>query len=149
MLLKRSVSPDGRVDSLSVEFSCAVDQVSAGDIKTTAFKTLQLQAEIVDGFLAGNRKEKRAEDRQRKYWQRYRSGADARHRRLEHQMGPAAVYQLPVKRPDAEVFRLPQNSWRMPSSPPASQIWRNALMKASSSMLAAVSSQSRAKTDDT
>ena len=27
MLLKRSVSPDGRIDSLSVEFSCAVDRV--------------------------------------------------------------------------------------------------------------------------
>jgi predicted nucleic acid-binding Zn finger protein len=57
MLLKRSVSPDGRIDSLSVEFSCPVDQASAGQIKATAHRTLQLQAEIVQGFLAANGKE--------------------------------------------------------------------------------------------
>jgi hypothetical protein len=57
MLLKRSVSPDGRIDSLSVEFSCPVGEIPAGDIKSLARTTLQLQAEIVQGFLAGNGRE--------------------------------------------------------------------------------------------
>lgn len=51
MLLKRSVSPDGRIDSLSVEFSCPVSNVSVSDIKTLAQKSLSLQSEIVAGFL--------------------------------------------------------------------------------------------------
>ena len=57
MLLKRSVSPDGRIDSLSVEFSCAVDGIPAGDIKARAIRTLELQAGIVQSFLASNGKE--------------------------------------------------------------------------------------------
>jgi hypothetical protein len=54
MLLKRSVSPDGKIDSLSVEFSCGVDELTGGNIKSRAGAMLQLQAEIVRGFLGHN-----------------------------------------------------------------------------------------------
>src|SRR2546422_5572541 len=57
MLLKRSVSPDGRIDSLSVEFSCPVDHASVGEIRDRAAKTLALQAEIVESFLSRNGKD--------------------------------------------------------------------------------------------
>lgn len=53
MLLKRSVSPDGRIDSLSVEFSCPVDSLPVAQIKSRALATLQLQADIVQTFLKG------------------------------------------------------------------------------------------------
>lgn len=55
MLLKRSVSPDGRINSLSVEFSCPVEEVPATEIKERAQKILTLQGAIVGTFL--NRKE--------------------------------------------------------------------------------------------
>lgn len=51
MLLKRSVSPDGRIDSLSVEFSLPVAKLSTSDIKASASKALALQTEIVESFL--------------------------------------------------------------------------------------------------
>ena len=51
MLIKRSVSPDGRIDSLSVEFACAVEKIPVKDIKERALKTLQLQSDIVETFL--------------------------------------------------------------------------------------------------
>jgi hypothetical protein len=51
MLLKRSVSPDGRIDSLSVEFTIPVDQITEGEIKAQAVKTLRMQSEIVGSFL--------------------------------------------------------------------------------------------------
>jgi hypothetical protein len=54
MLLKRSVSPDGRIDSLSVEFSFPVGKGSTKDIKLRATRTLKLQGEIVAGFLSQN-----------------------------------------------------------------------------------------------
>lgn len=57
MLLKRSVSPDGRIDSLSVEFSCPVDRESVREIKSRALKTLKLQADIVESFLNGKKAE--------------------------------------------------------------------------------------------
>src|SRR5437867_7495692 len=63
MLLKRSVSPDGRIDSLSVEFSCPVDHASVGEIRDRAAKTLTLQAEIVESFLSRKRQEQRSTDR--------------------------------------------------------------------------------------
>ena len=56
MLIKRSVSPDGRIDSLSVEFSCSVEKLPVKEIKECAQKTLLLQSEIVESFLNGNRK---------------------------------------------------------------------------------------------
>ena len=51
MLLKRSVSPDGRIDSLSVEFSLPVAKLSTSDIKASASRALALQSEIVESFL--------------------------------------------------------------------------------------------------
>lgn len=50
MLIKRSVSPDGRIDSLSVEFSCPVDTL-AKDVQTRALEILGVQDRIVRGFL--------------------------------------------------------------------------------------------------
>jgi hypothetical protein len=58
MTLKRSVSPDGRIDALSVEFSAAVDPASPEDVKASALATLTLQAAIVDGFVNGRRAER-------------------------------------------------------------------------------------------
>lgn len=56
MTLKRSVSPDGRIDSLSVELSCPIEQASAADIKSRATNMLKLQSEIASGFLNANGK---------------------------------------------------------------------------------------------
>lgn len=55
MLLKRSVSPDGRIDSLSVEFSCGVEKATGRDIKTRAVAALKLQDEIIETFLGNGR----------------------------------------------------------------------------------------------
>jgi hypothetical protein len=52
MIIKRSVSPDGRIDSLSVEFSLPVDGLPIADIKAKAQRTLLIQSEIVAGFLS-------------------------------------------------------------------------------------------------
>jgi hypothetical protein len=57
MLLKRSVSPDGRIDSLSVEFSCPVGKCSVEDLKAKAETILALQGEIAGLFLKANGKE--------------------------------------------------------------------------------------------
>src|SRR5437867_3455415 len=54
MLIKRSVSPDGRIDSVSVEFSMPVAEISNGEIKDKALKILQLQKEVVGAFLKLN-----------------------------------------------------------------------------------------------
>ena len=54
MLLKRSVSRDGRIDSLSVEFSCSVQQDASQAVARQAESLLELQAEIVEGFLGKN-----------------------------------------------------------------------------------------------
>src|SRR5207245_3922095 len=54
MLIKRSVSPDGRIDSVSVEFSMLVSDISNGEIKDKALRTLKLQKEIVGTFLKLN-----------------------------------------------------------------------------------------------
>jgi hypothetical protein len=54
MTLKRSVSPDGRIDSLSVEFCCPVEQVPSREISARATNMLRLQAEIANGFLKTN-----------------------------------------------------------------------------------------------
>ncbi len=56
MLIKRSVSPDGRIDSLSVEFSYPVEKTSPEEIKERAERTLCLQSEILERFLASNGK---------------------------------------------------------------------------------------------
>lgn len=54
MMMKRSVSPDGRIDSISVEFSLPVSGYSNEAIKQRALATLELQKEIVGAFLALN-----------------------------------------------------------------------------------------------
>ena len=54
MLIKRSVSPDGRIDSVSVEFSMPVTETANGEIKAKALNTLKLQKEIVADFLKLN-----------------------------------------------------------------------------------------------
>lgn len=51
LLLKRSVSPDGRIDSLSVEISASVDGLAAVDIQSRAERMLLLQSGIVAQFL--------------------------------------------------------------------------------------------------
>jgi hypothetical protein len=51
MLIKRSVSPDGRIDSVSVEFTTPVADLTVGEIKDRALTTLQLQRDIVASFL--------------------------------------------------------------------------------------------------
>jgi len=50
MLLKRSASPDGRIDSLSVEFSCPVAG-TPGKVEKKARQILALQTAIMNGFL--------------------------------------------------------------------------------------------------
>jgi len=54
MIMKRSVSPDGRIDSVSVEFSLPVSGYSNDEIKQRALATLELQKEIVGAFLKLN-----------------------------------------------------------------------------------------------
>jgi hypothetical protein len=53
MLLKRSVSPDGRIDALSVEFSAEVDGIAPAEVTARAARLLALQTAIVTGFLNG------------------------------------------------------------------------------------------------
>lgn len=50
MVIKRSLSPDGRIDSLSVEFSVPVNQLTSEEIKQNAERAMKLQAEIMQGF---------------------------------------------------------------------------------------------------
>lgn len=54
MFLKRSVSPDGRIDSLSAEFSCPIDSLSDDEVRQRAEHILAVQSEIVGGFLGHN-----------------------------------------------------------------------------------------------
>jgi len=54
MIIKRSISPDGRIDSVSVEFSMPVVDLQVGEIKDRALRTLQLQRDIVSSFLRLN-----------------------------------------------------------------------------------------------
>lgn len=50
MLIKRSVSPDGRIDSLSVEFSCPVEILSE-ELQRRARELIDIQSGIVRTFL--------------------------------------------------------------------------------------------------
>jgi hypothetical protein len=56
MVIKRSVSPDGRIDSVSIEFSLPVSGASEGGIKFQAERALRLQTEIARQFLSMNDK---------------------------------------------------------------------------------------------
>lgn len=51
LVLKRSISPDGRIDSLSVELATPVPDIAADAITTQAVTMLAIQGEIVDRFL--------------------------------------------------------------------------------------------------
>lgn len=51
MSLKRSVSPDGRIDSLSVEFTGEVYGASDDEVVEQALQTTRLQTAIVNGYL--------------------------------------------------------------------------------------------------
>ena len=51
MLIKRSVSPDGRIDSLSVELSHPVGGMPEEAILDQAQKTLGIQSQVVASFL--------------------------------------------------------------------------------------------------
>lgn len=54
MILKRSVSPDGRIDALSVEFAYPVADISGQEIERQAGAVLKLQHGIVTQFLGGD-----------------------------------------------------------------------------------------------
>ena len=54
MLIKRSISPDGRINSVSVEFSMPVSDISTVAVKDKALTTLKIQKEIVGAFLKLN-----------------------------------------------------------------------------------------------
>jgi hypothetical protein len=51
MLIKRSISPDGKINSLSIEFSNPIDWSAEEEIKQQAKRALMLEAEIVKNFL--------------------------------------------------------------------------------------------------
>src|SRR6266849_2281749 len=53
MLIKRSISPDGRIDSISIEFVFTLVEASAAQIRDRALKTLKLQTDIVKHFVHG------------------------------------------------------------------------------------------------
>lgn len=55
MLLKRSVSPDGRIDSLSVEFSCPTNGAEHGELVSMAAEVLEIQRDIVSAFKGNGR----------------------------------------------------------------------------------------------
>lgn len=61
MLLKRSVSSDGRIDSLSIEFSSSVEEMPEGEIKSRALNVLKIQSEIIKSFLNGNQNDSKPE----------------------------------------------------------------------------------------
>ena len=61
MTLKRSASPDGRIDSLSVEFSCPIEGLTVSAVKAKAGKTIRMQDAIIGEFLEANRPEEEEE----------------------------------------------------------------------------------------
>lgn len=54
VLIKRSVSPDGRINSISIEFIVPFDVGNEEEVKKGAEKALKIQEEIVRKFLAEN-----------------------------------------------------------------------------------------------
>src|SRR5581483_1865933 len=55
MLIKRSLSPDGKIDSISIELDFPADPCRADELKARAIRALQLQTEIVRNYLESNR----------------------------------------------------------------------------------------------
>lgn len=63
MTLKRSVSPDGRIDSLSIEFSCAIAPGTLPDqVAKRAQNILGVQGGIASFFLSAHRGDKNGKD---------------------------------------------------------------------------------------
>jgi hypothetical protein len=54
MTVKRSISPDGRINSVSVEFLNPIGGVSDEEIKQLAEKALRIQSEVVNNFFKKN-----------------------------------------------------------------------------------------------
>lgn len=54
MVLKRSLSPDGRIDSVSVEIELGIDDLSVQEIKGKGLKALRLEAEIAQAHLGSS-----------------------------------------------------------------------------------------------
>lgn len=52
MLLKRSLSPNGHIDSVSVEIELGIGGLSAQEIRLRGLKALQLETEIAQRYLA-------------------------------------------------------------------------------------------------
>ena len=50
MLLKRSVSPDGKIDALSIEFTCVVNGQTRPEVTVQALKIIGLQEDIARRF---------------------------------------------------------------------------------------------------
>lgn len=57
MVLKRSVSPDGKIDALSVEFSIPINGTTDEETHARATQAIQLQDRIARGFLQSNGRE--------------------------------------------------------------------------------------------
>jgi hypothetical protein len=55
LVLRRNISPDRRIDSLSVELTCPVGGIPAEEIRTTALGTIKIQDGIVQRFLDAHR----------------------------------------------------------------------------------------------
>ncbi|MBK6795252.1 MAG: hypothetical protein IPG76_00205 [Acidobacteria bacterium] len=53
MCLKRSLSPDGGIDSVSIEIDLSIGGLSAQEIKARGLKALELETEITEEYLAG------------------------------------------------------------------------------------------------
>jgi hypothetical protein len=51
--IKRSISPDGRIDSISLEIDLSIDPEAPDEIRAQAKDALELQTEIIREFLNG------------------------------------------------------------------------------------------------
>ena len=120
MVIKRSVSPDGRIDSVSVEFSTPVLDLQVGEIKERALKTLQLQREIVSSFLKLNGQccttstsRTGATRAHRTEWQwTSRPRQNARCRQGERQVGRPALHRLRHERQPHAPLRVTETACR-------------------------------------
>jgi len=54
MMIKRSLSPDGKIDSISIELDYDAELDRADEVKTRAVRALQLQTEIVREYFNSN-----------------------------------------------------------------------------------------------
>jgi hypothetical protein len=54
MVIKRSLSPDGHIDSVSVKIDLSIDGLSAQAIRAKGLKALALETEIIQSHFAGD-----------------------------------------------------------------------------------------------